>query len=96
MKITETEQVAAVGRVASGAEPAAAAPKDRVTVSQAAEVADAVSGAQATTAQGRVSRLHALEQQVRAGAYHPDPNRVANEILQEAEIEARLQAILKH
>jgi anti-sigma28 factor (negative regulator of flagellin synthesis) len=44
----------------------------------------------------RPGRLKALEARVRAGEYHPDPSRVAEEILQDAEIEARLQSLLRH
>jgi hypothetical protein len=36
-----------------------------------------------------------LEARVRAGGYRPDPSRVADEILQDAEVDARLQALLK-
>jgi anti-sigma28 factor (negative regulator of flagellin synthesis) len=50
----------------------------------------------ASVAAARPGRLSDLEARVRAGDYHPDPSRVADEILQDAEVDARLQALLKH
>jgi anti-sigma28 factor (negative regulator of flagellin synthesis) len=95
MKVKEASPVSDVARVASPEQQAAQPPKDRVTVSQSREVKASASAAQASAASGRSARLKDLEQQVRAGSYHPDPTRVAEEILQEAELEARLQTILR-
>ena len=95
MKINETKAVAEVGRVASP-ETQAPPPKDRVTVSNSREVDAAIATAKTSQAAERPRRLEALEARVRAGEYHPDPSRVAQEILQDAEIEARLQSILRH
>lgn len=95
MKINETKAVAEVGRVAAPEAPASA-PKDRVTVTKSREVDSAVSTAKATQTTNRPGRLKALEARVRAGEYHPDPSRVAEEILQDAEIDARLQSLLRH
>jgi anti-sigma28 factor (negative regulator of flagellin synthesis) len=95
MKINETKPVTDVGRVATLEAPAPA-PKDRVTVNGSREVDVAVSTAKATQATDRPQRLKALEARVRAGEYHPDPSRVAEEILQDAEVDARLQTLLRH
>jgi anti-sigma28 factor (negative regulator of flagellin synthesis) len=95
MKINETKTVAVVGRVAAPETPVAP-PKDRVTVTKSREVDAAVSTAKTTQTADRPGRLKALEARVRAGEYHPDPSRVAEEILQDAEIEARLQSLLRH
>lgn len=94
MKINETKAVAEVARVLAP-EAAAAAPKDRVTVSNSREVNSAVSTAKSTQTADRPGRLKALEARVRAGEYHPDPSRVAEEILRDAEVDARLQSLLK-
>ena len=96
MKVNEAKPVADVARIASPEQQAAAVPKDRVTVSESRDAQAAVSAAQRSATNGRTVRLKDLEQQVRSGSYHPDPTRVAEEILQEAELEARLQALLKH
>jgi anti-sigma28 factor (negative regulator of flagellin synthesis) len=95
MKINETKAATDVGRVATPETPVAA-PKDRVTVSKSREVESAVSAAKTSQTADRPQRLKALEARVRAGEYHPDPSRVAEEILQDAEIEARLQSLLRH
>jgi hypothetical protein len=95
MKINETKPVADVGRVAAP-EPPASAPKDRVTVNNSREVDLAMATSKASVAAARPGRLSDLEARVRAGDYHPDPSRVADEILQDAEVDARLQALLKH
>jgi hypothetical protein len=95
MKINETKPVAEVGRVATP-EQSVTTPKDRVTVTPSRDVGGAVTTAKATSAGERPGRLKALEARVRAGEYHPDPSRVAEEILQDAEIDARLQSILRH
>ena len=95
MKIHETSAVAEVGR-ATSSEPPVTQPHDRVTVTKPREVDAAVSTARASVAAARPGRLKDLETLVRAGQYHPDPSRVADEILNEAEIEARLQSLLKH
>jgi len=95
MKINETKPVTDVGRVATPEAPTPA-PKDRVTVNGSREVEVAVSTAKASQTASRPERLKALEARVRAGEYHPDPSRVAEEILQDAEVDARLQSLLRH
>ena len=96
MKINETKPVADVGRVVPPDPPATTPPRDRVTVDSSRDVDLAMATSKASLAGGRAARLQDLEAQVRAGSYHPDPSRVADEILQDAEIDARLQALIKH
>jgi len=95
MKINETKPVADVGRVAPP-DPPATAPRDKVTVDNSRDVDLAMATSKASMAGGRAARLQDLEAQVRAGTYHTDPSRVADEILQDAEIDASLQALIKH
>ena len=95
MKINETSAVSEVGRVTSS-EPPVTPPRDRVTVNKSREVEAAVSTSRASVAAARPGRLKDIEALVRAGQYHPDPSRVADEILNDAEIEARLQSLLRH
>jgi anti-sigma28 factor (negative regulator of flagellin synthesis) len=95
MKINETKPVADVGRVVPP-DPPATTPRDRVTVDSSRDVDIAMATNKASVAGARVQRLQDLEAQVRAGNYHPDPSRVADEILQDAEVDARLQALIKH
>jgi anti-sigma28 factor (negative regulator of flagellin synthesis) len=95
MKINETKPVADVGRVVPP-DPPATTPRDRVTVDHSRDVNLAMVTSKASVAGGRAQRLQDLEAQVRAGNYHPDPSKVADEILQDAEIDARLQALIRH
>jgi anti-sigma28 factor (negative regulator of flagellin synthesis) len=94
MKINETKSVAEVGRVGAP-DVQSQRPKDRVTVSDSREVNAAVATTKVTTLADRPQRLKALEARVRAGEYHPDPTRVAEEIMQDAEVDARLQTLLR-
>ncbi len=96
MKINETKPVADVGRVVPPDPPATTTPRDRVSVDNSRDVDLAMATSKASVAGGRAQRLQNLEAQVRAGNYHPDPSRVADEILQDAEVDARLQALIKH
>jgi len=69
--------------------------EDRVSTEESGRVAAVV--AQATRQAGlgsRVEMLKAIEASVRQGAYRPDPARIAQRILDEAELAARLQALL--
>jgi anti-sigma28 factor (negative regulator of flagellin synthesis) len=94
MKINETKPVGEVGRVMAQEPPVAPPPKDRVTVSESRNVRPAVTSARASATSARPARLKELEAKVRAGDYHPDPSRVADEILSDAEVDARLRALL--
>ena len=72
------------------------APKDKVTVGDGQKVDAAVSVARSSAGASRAARAQQLEAQVRAGGYRPDPSRVAEQILNDAEIDARLAAMLRH
>lgn len=101
MKVTDTNQIrtldlnrqADVNRAQKPEQPDT---EDRVTTEQSARVAAAV--AEATRQSGSNSRaamLQAIEAAVRQGTYTPDPSRIAQRILDQAELAARLQAMLK-
>ncbi len=97
MKVTDTSQIRALdlnrqaeaGRTQKPERPDA---EDRVTTEESARLAAAV--AEATQRGGsRAETLQAIEAAVREGSYKPDPNRIAQKILDEAELAARLQAM---
>jgi negative regulator of flagellin synthesis FlgM len=71
-------------------------PKDRVSVKSTKEAESAVASAQRAAGGQRNARTEHLEADVRAGSYRPDPARVAQQILADAEIDARLSAMLRH
>jgi negative regulator of flagellin synthesis FlgM len=99
MKIHEASQIRAL-------DPATAADKprdarqvrerspDRVSTAETAKVARAVAAASQGAGAARAARLQAIEAAVRNGTYKPDPQRIAQEILDDAELSAKLQAVL--
>ena len=99
MKISETSKIAAVQ--ADGIDPpretraAAERVPDRVTTEQTAKVAAAIAAACQSASAGRAARLRSIETAVKAGTYRPDPQHIAEQILDEAEIAVRLQAMLR-
>lgn len=76
---------------AAGTATSPAAANDRVTVAHSAVVDEASRVARAD----RTTRLKELESAVRAGSYKPDAGRIAERILDDAEITARLRAALR-
>jgi negative regulator of flagellin synthesis FlgM len=68
---------------------------DRVSTDDTAKVAVAISQASASAGSARAAKLQAIEAAVRQGTYRPDPQRIATQILDDAELAARLQALLK-
>jgi negative regulator of flagellin synthesis FlgM len=70
--------------------------EEKVTTSQSDELARAIVTAQTTTNASRAQVVAALATAVRQGTYKPDPQKIAQQILEDAEIIAKLQAMLKH
>lgn len=68
---------------------------DKVSTDSKALLAAAASATQAAAGQNRSLRLEAIEAAVRQGTFKPDPQRIAQEILDDAELSATLQSMLK-
>jgi len=68
---------------------------DKVSTESKAQVEAAVSAAQQAVGNDRPVRLQAIEAAIRQGAFKPDPNRIAQSILEDAELTAKIQALLK-
>ncbi len=68
--------------------------EDKVTVTEASELSSTVSTAQVAASADRSQVVQALATAVRQGTYKPDPRRIAQQILEDAELIARLQALL--
>ncbi len=100
MKVTDTNQIRALdpNRQADASRaqrPEQPDTEDRVTTEESARIAAAVAAATERSGVGnRAEMLQAIEASVRQGTYKPDPNRIAQRILDEAELAARLQALL--
>jgi negative regulator of flagellin synthesis FlgM len=96
MKISDTN---ALGPVAvtprQDAKPAPAkGPADTVSSGAAEKLAMAVAVARQSTGISRTARLQELEAAIKSGTYQPDAGRIAQQILDAAQLDARLEALL--
>jgi flagellar biosynthesis anti-sigma factor FlgM len=94
MKIRDTNEV---GRIVPTAAPESVRPQqsgDKVTVEAQKEVEQAVAAAQLSSASARGAKLQALEAAIAAGSYKPNPGQIADQLLESAELTARLRAML--
>ena len=67
---------------------------DRISTESSARVAAAVASAAQGASSSRAARLRDIESAVKSGTYRPDPQQIAQRILDEAEVSARVQALL--
>jgi negative regulator of flagellin synthesis FlgM len=100
MKVTDASQIKALTpeRALEPGRPAAASrgdPGDRVSTDDSAKIAAAVARASQGASAGRAAKLQSIEAAVRQGTYRPDPQRIAQQILDDAELAARLQALFR-
>jgi negative regulator of flagellin synthesis FlgM len=68
---------------------------DRVSTTETARTKAIVAEAARTASAGRATQLAAIEAAVRQGTFTPDPQRIAQRILDAAELSAKLQALLR-
>jgi len=97
MKVTDVKTLAGPER-AKPVEPHAAdgaGPQDRVSVQATKEAEASIAVAKKAAGGKRAARLERLEAEVRSGGYRPDPGRVAEQILADAEVDARMTAMLQ-
>lgn len=101
MKVKDASEVRSVDRNRGAPETprragsAATAAHDKVSTESAAELERAVSQVRQSLGQSRAMRLEAIAAAVQQGTFKPDPQRIAQKILDDAEITAALQAMLK-
>jgi negative regulator of flagellin synthesis FlgM len=99
MKVMDTSQIKALapGKAPEPAKPAPerAGAADRVSTEDSAKVAAAVAAASQGAGAARGAKLAAIEAAVRQGTYKPNPQRIAQQILDDAELAARLQMMLR-
>ncbi|SRR6266540_3155037 len=97
MKVTDISQIRALAPEKlpePGRAPAVARDGgDRVSTEDSAKIAAAVAQASQGASAGRAAKLQMIEAAVRQGTYKPDPQRIARQILDDAELAARLQAL---
>jgi flagellar biosynthesis anti-sigma factor FlgM len=102
MKVNDTKEIKPLREVGgketvarTAARREAAAGEERVSVSDgAAEFRVAVEEAKRSAGQSRTARLEALKTAIKQGHYRPDAQRIADQILEEAELNASLRALL--
>ncbi len=97
MKVTDTSQIKALAP-GKPSEPSRTSSEhgevaDRVTTEESARVAAAIAAASQTAGSGRSAKLAEIASAVRQGTYKPDPQQIAQQILDDAELAARLQVI---
>jgi len=101
MKVNESTSLGALSSLRA-TEPVGAGatklsePKDRVSVDSSSDVRRTVDAVQRAAGSQRAARLAHIEQLVRSGSYKPDPAQVAAQILEDAEVDAHLSAMLGH
>jgi anti-sigma28 factor (negative regulator of flagellin synthesis) len=84
----------AVQRTVSTNEKAPATePKEKVSVSSASD-AVVLRAAEGAAAAGRAQRVQEIISAVKNGQYYPSPQQIANQLVSEAEIDAKLRALL--
>jgi anti-sigma28 factor (negative regulator of flagellin synthesis) len=76
------------------AEAPAAPVVDRVTLDQVGQIKTLVATGVTMAASERSERLHHLAQAVRSGTYRPNASQLAEQILAEAELDARIATVL--
>jgi negative regulator of flagellin synthesis FlgM len=72
-----------------------ASTSDKVSSEVKAQVAAAANAARQQVGDDRSVRLESIEAAIRQGAFRPDPNRIAQRILDDAELTAKIQALMK-
>jgi anti-sigma28 factor (negative regulator of flagellin synthesis) len=99
MKISETavaipaaapRMVAGSGQADAAERPAA---KDKVSITSPQHDA-AVEAVRVTVASGRAARIAEIINAVKSGQYYPSPQQIAQQLVGDAEVEARLRAML--
>ena len=99
MKITDSKPVTKIERnlateAAQSQQPRVSSRPDRVSVGQTRTVAEMAQSAKQAVNEDREVRLKRLEAAVKDGSYKPTASKVAEEILGQAELDAKLRTLL--
>lgn len=85
-----TSEIAATKGVESKDPANMPAGRDRVTIDRSAEAAQIAAAAREAATKVRSTRLVELEAAIRRDVYQPDPRKIAEQILNDAELMARI------
>jgi anti-sigma28 factor (negative regulator of flagellin synthesis) len=97
MMIKNTTSVGGVDPAASKVQTDVAAPRrqpDRVSTADGQRAAALIRAVQASVGTSHSARLAEVENAIRAGSYAPSASQLASRLVDEAEVDARLQAML--
>lgn len=97
MEIRNTTSVGGARPAASQAQPDSVARRpssDSVSTADTSHMAALARAAQSNVDTLRVARLAHIEKSIRAGTYHPTASEIASRLLDAAEIDHHMQAIL--
>jgi anti-sigma28 factor (negative regulator of flagellin synthesis) len=95
MKVRDTTPVQSQDGVEAPRAAAPAAPAERPASYGTVRSQEVIQDARAQVAQSRSARLRELKDQVRLGTYKPSPDRIATQMLNEAEVTAMLRLSLR-
>ncbi len=100
MKVNDLSSPSAVSSVAPRSSPTPASeapeasPQDKVSVRSLADDR-AIAAAQAAAANGRFAKVQEVINAVKNGQYFPSPQQIAQQLVNEAEVDSRMRAITK-
>lgn len=94
MKVNEPKEISPLRPVKGEAAAPQAEKRDLVTLENTREVEAAITQAKTSSGASRQAHLLAIEAAVRNGTFKPSASQVAQRILEAAELDARIQAML--
>ncbi|MBL8957923.1 MAG: flagellar biosynthesis anti-sigma factor FlgM [Myxococcaceae bacterium] len=96
MKVTEPKFQAVAPTTTASESPVVrpAAPVERVSKAETEAVASTIAQVQRSLPADRAARIEQIAQAVKKGQYQPNAQQIANRIVEQAELEARLRAAL--
>ena len=94
MKVEQTKEIVPVRESPRCTDRGVGVREDRVSARETEAALATVVVARQAAGTARSARLAALAEAVDRGTYRPDPSRIAQELLEDAELTAHLQALL--
>lgn len=94
MKVRDLKEIAPLQSTTTAA-PAARTREDRVSIERTRELKQTIDNARVSAGAGRAAHLAALEASIANGTFKPNPQQIADKILQAAEVDAQLRNLLK-
>lgn len=95
MKVRDASQVPVAQSISQNAQASGPRSKeDRVTLEKTQELKATIDRAKVSAGAGRAAQLQALEASLKNGTFKPNASQIADKLLQAAEVDARLRALL--